>query len=110
MRALKGLVIGLGVCALAAFVVLVLVISQRGGSKPGESVAVSSARPPTHASWGRVMLDQPAGTRIHSVTSHASLIVLQLYTGTPGQDERLVVLDPATGAVVGSFMIPPVAR
>jgi hypothetical protein len=110
MRALKALVIGLGVCALVAFVVLVLVITQRGGGKPGEGVAGAGVRPPTHASWGRVMLDQPVGTRIHSVTSHASLIVVQLYTGMPGQDERLVVLDPSTGAVVGSFMLPAAAK
>ncbi len=110
MRAMKALVIGLGICVVAAFIIVVVMISQRIGSKPGEGVAAIGARPPTHASWGRVMLDQPAGSRIHSVTSHASLIVLQLYTGMPGQDERLVVLDPATGAVVGSFMLPSAAR
>ncbi len=42
-------------------------------------------------------------TRIQSVTPSGNLIVLQLYTATPGQDERLVVIDPATGAVTGSF-------
>lgn len=110
MRGLKAVVIGLGVCVIAAFVVVVVMISQRIGGRPGESVAADNARPPTHASWGRVMLDQPAGTRIHSVTPSASLILLQLYTGMPGQDERLVVLDPATGAVVGSFILPSTPR
>jgi hypothetical protein len=103
MRGLKILVAVLGVAVLAAFITLVIVILQRGGRVPEGTTAVGSARPPVHASWGRVLLDQPAGTRIQSVTPSGSLIVLQLYTATPGQDERLVVLDPATGAVTGSF-------
>jgi hypothetical protein len=39
------------------------------------------------------------------VTASGNLIVLQLYTLSPGQDERLVVLDPATGAVGGIFVV-----
>jgi len=90
MRALKVIVVVLGIAVLAAFATL---------------VAGAGARPPVHASWGRTMLDQPAGTRIQSVTASGNLIVLQLYTLSPGQDERLVVLDPATGAVGGIFVV-----
>ena len=101
MRGLKILVVVLGVAVIAAFLTLVGIIITRGAR---ETPAVASgARPPTHVSWGRVLIDQPAGTRIQSVVPSGPLIVLQLYTGQPGQDERLVVLDPATGAVTGSF-------
>ena len=102
MRALKVIVVVLGIAVLAAFATLVAVIVSRGG-RGGEEAA--GARPPVHASWGKVMLDQPAGTRIQSVTASGNLIVLQLYTLSPGQDERLVVLDPATGAVGGIFVV-----
>ena len=101
MRGLKILVAVLGVAVIAAFLTLVAIIMTRGSRET--PVAAGGGRPPTHASWGRVLLDQPAGTRIHSVVPSGNLIVLQLYTGQPGQDERLVVLDPVTGAVTGSF-------
>jgi hypothetical protein len=103
MRGLKILVIVLGVAVIVAFLTLVTVILQRGGRAPDGAATAGGARPPLHASWGRVLLDQPAGTRIQSVTPSGNLIVLQLYTAVPGQDERLVVVDPATGAVTGSF-------
>ena len=45
MRGLKAVVIGLGVCVIAAFVVVVVMISQRIGGRPGESVAADNARP-----------------------------------------------------------------
>ncbi len=109
MRAMKALVIGLGICIIAAFITVVVMISQRVG-RPSEAGVAVVARPPTQASWGRVMLDQPAGTRVHSVTSSGHLIVLQLYTAMPGQDERLVVLDPGSGAVIGSFVVAPNPR
>lgn len=101
MRGLKILVAGLGIAVIAAFLTLVTIIITRGGREA--PVAETGQRPPTHVSWGRVMIDQPAGTRIQAVIPSGNLIVLQLYTGQPGQDERLVVLDPATGAVTGSF-------
>lgn len=101
MRGLKVLVAVLGIAVVAAFLTLVTIIMTRGSRET--PVAAGGARPPTHASWGRVLIDQPAGTRIQSVIASGNLIVLQLYTGQPGQDERLVVLDPATGAVTGSF-------
>lgn len=103
MRGLKFLVGFLGVAVIVAFATLVAVIMQRGGRVPEGAATATGARPPTHASWGRVLIDQPAGTRIQSVIPSGNLIVLQLYTATPGQDERLVVVDPATGAVTGSF-------
>mgnify|MGYP006273809583 CR=1 FL=1 len=104
MRALKIVVVVLGIAVLAAFATLVTVISTRGG-RGAEGQPSAGMRPPLHASWGRAMLDQPAGTRIQSVTASGNLIVLQLYTQSPGQDERLVVLDPATGAVSGIFVL-----
>lgn len=104
MRALKIIVVVLGIAVIAAFITLVAVIFTRGG-RGAEGQAGPGMRPPVHASWGRVMLDQPAGTRIQSVTASGNLIVLQLYTQSPGQDERLVVLDPATGAASGIFVL-----
>ena len=105
MRGLKILVIGLGIAVIAAFLALVVIIFNRSGRPADVAARPDGPRPPVHGSWGRTILDQPAGTRIQSVTVSGSLIVLQLYTQAPGQDERLVVLDPATGAVAGVFQL-----
>ena len=111
LKTLRILVFGLGFCVLAAFAVLVTVIVQRG-ARPADEAAVprvAANDPPLvaadRAPWGRIALNQAAGTRIQSVTSSGDLIVLHLYTGAPGQDERLVVLDPANGGIVGTFAL-----
>jgi uncharacterized membrane protein YhiD involved in acid resistance len=107
MRGLKILVVGLGIAVVAAFLTLVIVIFNRGGRPVDGTIRSEGPRPPVHGGWGRTMLDQPAGTRIQSVTASGSLIVLHVYTQAPGQDERLVVLDPATGAVSGIVQLGP---
>ncbi|MBL8702258.1 MAG: hypothetical protein JNK67_27985 [Alphaproteobacteria bacterium] len=110
LKTLRLLVFGLGICVVLAFAVLVAVIVQRGG-RPAEEAAMprGAVEPPLiaaeRAPWGRLALDQPAGTRIQSVTSSGDFIVLHLYTGAPGQDERIVVLDPANGGLVGTFAL-----
>lgn len=105
MRGLKILVIGLGIAVVIAFLTLVVVIFNRGGRPADTPVRVEPGRPPLHASWGRVVADSAPGARVQSVTASGNLIVLHLYTQAPGQDERLIVLDPATGAVTGVFQI-----
>lgn len=105
MRGLKILVIGLGIAVVIAFLTLVAVIFNRGGRPADTATRADASRPPVHASWGRVMADNAPGARIQSVTTSGNLIVLHVYTQLPGQDERLIVLDPATGAVTGVFQI-----
>jgi hypothetical protein len=93
---------------LLGFFGLVGAIVYKLGKPPEPTVAgapaPASAPVPGRAAWGRAGLDQPAGTRIQSVTASGALIVLQLYTDAPGNDERLVVVDPASGQVVGTFV------
>lgn len=107
MRGLKILVIGLGIAVVAAFLTLVVVIFNRSSRPADGALRAEGPRPPIHGAWGRTILDQPAGTRIQSVTASGTLIVLHLYTQIPGQDERLIVVDPATGTVSGVFQLGP---
>ncbi len=105
MRALKILVVGLGIAVVIAFLTLVTLIINRGG-RPGEAVArEETARPPVRASWGRVVVDHPPGSRVISVTASGGLVVLHVQAPAPGVEERLVVLDPVTGAVQGIFQM-----
>ena len=106
MRALKALVIVLGIAVLLGFFGLVGAIVYKLG-KPIEAPVAAAPAPPAvpGAAWAQASLDQPAGTRIQSVTASGALIVIHLYTETPGNDERLVVFDPAAGRVVGTVAL-----
>jgi len=103
MRALKTIVFTLGALVIVAFGLLVYGLSQNwhrlSGPPSGSQPAAAAAKAPA-AAWGHVGLGQPADSRIESVTAAGNLIVLQVVSGG---DERLVVLDPASGAVVGTF-------
>jgi hypothetical protein len=54
--------------------------------------------------WGTVALGQPAGTRVVSETAVGALMVLRL-SDASGDNLRHVVVDPATGAVLGTFRL-----
>lgn len=101
MRALKTIVVVLGVLILVAFGLLVYGLSQNWQRVVAPAAApVASRKPP--ASWGRASLSLPPDSHIQSVTPAGNLVVVQVAAGS---DERLVVLDPATGAVVGTFAL-----
>jgi Family of unknown function (DUF6476) len=87
MRFLKVLVIVMGVLIVAATTTLVVLIARRiGGS--GTAVPASVA----------VLLDEPGGTRIVGIAAAGDRLAMQLQGG--GAD-RVVLLDPRTGVVVG---------
>jgi hypothetical protein len=90
MRFLKVLTIGMGVLILAATTVLVVVIAQRIGS--ARTAPASSA----------VLLDEPAGTRIAAIALAGDRLAVQLHGG--GED-RVVLIDPRTGAVAGRIRL-----
>ena len=78
MRALMGLVVGMGVLIVAGVVGLIGVVASR----------VASHRAPALSA---VVLDEPAGTRIAGIASLGDGLALQLQGG--GAD-RVVVVDP----------------
>jgi hypothetical protein len=88
MRFLKVLTVGMGVLIVVATTVLVVVIAQRiGGTRT--TLAPASVD---------VLLDEPAGTRIAAIASAGDRLAVQLQGG--GAD-RVVLVDPRTGAVTG---------
>ncbi len=87
MRFLKVLVIVMGVLIVVATTTLVVLIGRRiSGS--GTTVPASVA----------VLLDEPGGTRIVRIAQAGDRLAVQLQGG--GAD-RVVLIDPHTGAVVG---------
>ena len=106
MRAIKTIVVVLGALIIAAFGLLVYGLSQnwQRATRPAATAAPPSA-PRVAApakTWGRASLGLPADSHIQSVTPAGNLVVVHVVAGS---DERLVVLDPATGTVVGTFTV-----
>ena len=87
MRFLKILTIAMGVLIVVATTVLIVVIARRLTS-------------PTMPSAVSALLDEPAGTRIAGIASVGDRLAVQLQGG--GAD-RVLLLDPRTGLVVGSI-------
>ena len=57
------------------------------------------------APWQTLALGQPAGTKIATVTSAGDLVILHLFTETPGRDERIMVVDPNSGTLLGTIAV-----
>lgn len=86
MRFLKVLTIGMGVLIVVATTVLVVVIARRIG---GAGTAPASFA---------VLLEEPAETLIVGIAGAGDRLAVQLRGG--GAD-RVVLVDPRTGAVAG---------
>jgi hypothetical protein len=88
MRALKVATIAMGVLILVGTAVIVVTIVKRTMSGPAGLPERAFA----------AVLDEPAGTVIAGIASVRDRLAVQLHGG--GAD-RVVLIDPASGAVVG---------
>jgi hypothetical protein len=94
MRALKAVVLALGALCLGAFGVLVYLVVEGMGNPAGRPAAVPAAGPTAAAS---IVLDLPPGTQVVSIAAAGEL--LAIHVRVPGEPDRVVVIDPRTGAV-----------
>lgn len=104
MKAIKGLVIFMGVLLIAGLVLLGYgLFNQAGkmGSKRVAPVAVQAG-----AGFGRIEVPVPAGAKVEDVIEADGKVVLRMIGGGP---ERFVVLDPDSGDVSGTFVLVPEA-
>jgi hypothetical protein len=88
MRALKILMVVMGVLIIVGVVVLGVLLTQR--LRPAQGLAASS------------VLEEPEGTHIGQISAAADRVAVLLQGG--GAD-RLVVLDARTGAVVSRIRL-----
>ncbi len=105
MRTLKTIVITLAVLIVVGSGVLLYGLSQNWhklseAQAPATPAAAPAAQAP--ANCGQVSLGLTADSRVQSITPAGRVVVVQVVSNS---DERLVVLDPATGAVVGTFLL-----
>ena len=93
MRALKILVVVMGVMIVVGFAVLVAgIASKMSRDRPG----ASNERP-----FAPTAIDIPRGARIEAMTTAPNRLILDLVL--PGGERQLLVLDLATGARLGTI-------
>ena len=93
MRALKVATIVMGVLIVVGTTVLIGTIAHRVAAPPPASLPAASLA---------LMLDEPAGTHIAGIAAAGDRLAVQLQGG--GGD-RIVLLDPRTGSVVGRISL-----
>ncbi len=89
MRAMMALVIGMGVLIVAGVATLGVTIARRLSNS---SVAAA------------IVMNEPPGTRIVSMAPAADRLAVLLQGGGP---DRIVLLDPRSGAVAGRIGLSP---
>ena len=97
MRALKTLVIGMGVLILIGIAVIGVTLYNRmthADDAPVTAATEPAAHPAPAPTPGSLSL--PAGSRIKGLAGGAQVVV---HVELPGGQEQLIVLDPATGRV-----------
>jgi hypothetical protein len=98
MRALKIATIVMGVLIVAGTTGLIVVIAHRMSGRAAVSASVAGTSPASVAA----VLDEPAGTHIAGIAAAGDRLAVQLQGG--GLD-RVVLIDPASGAVTGRISL-----
>jgi hypothetical protein len=97
MRGLKFLVVAMGVLILAGLAtVAVTIIHRMAPGKPAE-------RPAAELATGEHRLALPQGSRIAGMAMGEGRLVLRLEG--PGDQQRLLLVDLATGRALGSILL-----
>lgn len=104
MRAIKGLVVFLGVLLLAGLGLLGYGLYSKAPVKGTPSAAPATTAVAPVADFGQLAVPVPAGSRIEQMMVAGERVVLRLSGGGP---ERILVLDPGQGKVAGSFVLTP---
>lgn len=97
MRALKILVVVMGILLVLGFATLVAVIAGR--------VSRSGAPPPAARVFAGPMIDIPRGARIEAITAQSDRLIVAL--ALPEGGRQLLVIDLASGARLGAIELHP---
>jgi hypothetical protein len=92
--------------AMAALMAVGLMVLAFGLLRQGEKLAKPStgaAKPVLTAAFGNLVLGEPDGSLIYDMQSDNGRLILRIRGG--GKGERVVVIDLASGAVLGSIAL-----
>jgi len=107
-RALKAVVIVMAILILAGVTIIVVTIAKRGGEMAARSAAEAPGEAPGEApvaprGFDRARLELPEGSRIVEMATEDQRLVLRLRLAD--SSERILLVDMASGRVVGSLEI-----
>ena len=97
MRALKILVVVMGVMLVGGFIALIVSIAYTAKYRQPAAPAVSAATTP----YAAPPIDVPAGARIEIIPAGANRLVLHVML--PDGNREIVVLDMASGRRLGTI-------
>lgn len=103
MRAIKALVIGMGVVLLIGIGLLGYGL-YKTAAKPASSTPAQAASGPMAVSFGRVTVAVAPGAQVVEMREAGGRLVLLL---DEAGGRRIVVLDPVAGTEIGSFVLSP---
>jgi hypothetical protein len=103
MRALKTIVIFLGVLCVGAFGVLVYVVVAGVGKGPEAPVPAGPRPPVAGLAWNDISLGAPAGSVVAGAFAAGDQVVV--HVNPPEGAPFLVIVDPKAGRVVGRVLL-----
>jgi len=104
MRALKALVLFMGLMIVGGLGLVGYTLMTKGAAKL-HSPETAAVAPASEGNFGTLILSEPKGTTIASVTTANGQALLHLVGG--GVAERIVVLDLAQGRERGRIVVTP---
>lgn len=112
MKAIKALVIFMGILIVAGLGLLGYGMYTKAGRSVKPSPVETSAAPALpsvvsveNTAFETVVLRQPPGTRIAAAEVSGGLLVLRLTDG--GQPDRVSVIDVGRGSLLGNIILEP---
>jgi hypothetical protein len=97
MKALKALVIGMGVMIIAGLGLVVFGLYRTNHAPSG-----SAPTPTAKSGYFSTELPVPAGTKLDQMTAAGDRVILHI---TDGDTDRILILDPQSGQITGSISL-----
>jgi hypothetical protein len=103
MRALKVLVVVMGMLLVGGTTALIVAVIERARQHLAEPAAAPPA--PPGRGFGRAVVDLPAGARVIAVEPAGERLVVRIGLAEGG--EALILIDARTGAKLGTIELRP---
>jgi hypothetical protein len=105
MRALKTLVIVMGVLILAGMGLVGYTLIKRGMNTPASPSLGAQAPSAAEHPYGPVEIELPQGAHVASTHTAGGRLVIEL--ALAGGAERVLVVDLSSGAILGTIDLKP---
>jgi len=105
MRALKALVIGMGILILIGLAAVVVAVIQRAGDDGDDDPSTVRSGAPAERGFGDVRVRLPPGAQVIGTSADGGRLIVHLRLA--GGEARILVIDLATGKRLGAIEFAP---